>query len=292
MIPDPPNFTQEDLDWCREHNNYSPMLFEWYKFVGGLCVTFSNILQISESVRNDISKRDYGILIGLLNRCARLILANIALSHEGKFGESTSILDRCIFESSIILSWLCRTDKEDRFDRYVASGLRTELELKDQVNKAITERNDTHLKIEDRMLDSIERCIVDSGFDDERILKTKQLPDIAAMLTVLGHKRFSYTAGQRIGSHHVHGTWVGLIFNFIEKDDTGNYHVQTSTPTRVDQYIYISQLVLDALSDFVSFIFLDEEQIEHTTKLFEDTKKEMGELGVEVVGTDFDENNF
>jgi hypothetical protein len=208
MLPDTPVITEEDMQSCRETGDFSPVLFEWYKFVGGLCVTFANLLQDSPVVRKDIGKRDYGILIGLINRCARLILANVALSHKGNFGESTSILDRCIFESCVILSWLCNSNIGDKFERYIASGLKTELELKSEVIKSVEARNGVVLNIEKRMLHSVNECLSEAGFDDEKIKNTKCLPDLAAMLNSLGHQRLSYTTGQRIGSHHVHGTWV------------------------------------------------------------------------------------
>ena len=221
MLPDSPKISAEDMRKCRETGDYSPVLFEWYKFVSGLCVTFANLLQDSPVIRKDIVKRDYAILIGLINRSARIMLANVALSHKGEFGESTSILDRCIFESCVILSWLCKSTKEDRFDRYIASGLKTEIEVRNQLQKAIDDRGGVKLNIEDRMLRSVDECLSEAGFDENKIMRTKGLPDLASMLDYLGHQRFSYTAGQRISSHHVHGTWVGLRNHYIELDKNG-----------------------------------------------------------------------
>jgi hypothetical protein len=220
---------------CRETGDYSPVFFEWYKYVGSLSVIFANLKQDTPSVRKDVSKRDYGILIGLLNRCARLMLANVALSHKGEFGESTMILDRCIFESCVILSWLCKsTDIADRFDRYVASGLKTELELRDQVQKAVSARGGNTLNIEYRMIETVKGCLAEAGFDEERIGNTKGMPDMASMLDSLGQPRFAYTAGQRVSSHHVHGTWVGLRNHYIDLADDGSYHTKQLSPTHVD----------------------------------------------------------
>lgn len=132
MLPEAPNITEEDLHRCRESGDFCPVLFEWYKFVGALAVTFACLRRESPALRS-IPEDEYAILIGLLNRFARLMLANVALSHEGGFGETTSIIDRSIFESCVILSWLCRTRDIDRFVRYKASGLKTEVELKEQI---------------------------------------------------------------------------------------------------------------------------------------------------------------
>ncbi|MES9855193.1 MAG: DUF5677 domain-containing protein [Sedimenticola sp.] len=290
MLPDAPVITEEDMQRCRETGDFSPVLFEWYKFVGGLCVTFANLLQASPTVRKDISNRDYGVLIGLINRCARLILANVALSHEGGFGESTSILDRCIFESCVILSWLCNSKIEDKFERYISSGLKTELELKSEVQKSIEKRDGLVLNIEKRMLNSVRDCLSEAGFDEEKIKNTKGLPDLAAMLTSIGHQRFSYTVGQRIGSHHVHGTWVGLRNHYLELDENSVYRTKQATETHINQYVYITYIVLESLSNFVSYVFeSDEDGKETILHLFEDTAEEITKLNKEIIGADFDE---
>ena len=99
MFPDAPKITEADLQRCRETGDYCPVLFEWYKFVGGLAVTFS-FIQIDSPALRRVDRQEYSILTRLIHRCARLMLSNMALSHEGKFGETTAIVDRCIYESS------------------------------------------------------------------------------------------------------------------------------------------------------------------------------------------------
>lgn len=289
VLPEAPRISEGDLEKCRKTGDFSPVLFEWYKFVAGLCVTFSNLLRESPIVRDDISDRDYAILIGLMNRVYRLMLANIALSHEGEFGESTSILDRCIFETSVILSWLCASGTQDGFDRYIASGLRTELEVAEQVNAAIEKRGTGEiLQIERRMLDSVSSCLDEAGFDAERIRNTKVLPDLAAMLTILGHERFSYTAGQRIGSHHVHGTWVGLRYHYLELGENGTYRARQKSYTHENQYVYISNIVLSSIADFVNFVLLNaEEDRDAILALLEKTEEQISKLNEEIVGSDF-----
>lgn len=290
MLPDAPQIKESDLEKCRETGDFSPVLFEWYKFVAGLCVTFSNLLKESPVVRDDISDRDYAILTGLINRAYRLMLANIALSHEGEFGESTSILDRCIFESSVVLSWLCNTDVQDGFDRYIASGLRTELEIAEQINGAIAKRGTGEiLQIEKRMLESVSRCLEEAGFDEKKIRDTKGLPDLAAMLSILGYQRFSYTAGQRVGSHHVHGTWVGLRYHYVEKDENGKYRAKQKSNTHENQYVYVTFIVLAALADFVNFVFQNaDEERQEILGLFENTKEEITKVSKEAAGSDFE----
>ncbi len=110
MLPEPPNITEKDLEKCRDTGDYRPVLFEWYKFVSGMSITFANLQRDSPALRN-IPEIEYTILVGLINRIAKLMFSNIHLSFEGKFGETTAILDRCIFESCVISTWLCRTKK-------------------------------------------------------------------------------------------------------------------------------------------------------------------------------------
>jgi uncharacterized protein DUF5677 len=255
MLPSVPNISEEQLQRCRETGDYCPVLFEWYKFVGGLCVTFSCLERESPALRI-IPENEYAILIGLLNRCARLMLANVALSHNGKFGETTAIIDRCIFESCVILSWLCRTSDSDRFTRYTANGLKTELELRKQIRANILQRGGAELIIERRMLESIERCIRDSGLTEVEATTSKKLPNLASMITAVGKSRLMYTVGQRIGSHHVHGTWVSLNVHYLERDELGNIHPRDHhCATHANEYDYVAVVVLDAMSAFVGYVF-------------------------------------
>src|SRR3990167_3353096 len=131
-IPLPPEFTEEQLKRCSDSGEYSTVLFEWYKYVGRLANYFACISLDSPGIR-DIDEAHHSILIGLLNRCSRLILSNVTLSHEGLFGETTSIIDRCIFESAIKLNWLCANPTDENFNRFIAEGLKTEVEFKKKI---------------------------------------------------------------------------------------------------------------------------------------------------------------
>lgn len=218
------------------------------------------------------------------------MLANVALSHEGQFGESTSILDRCIFESCINLSWLCNSNIEEKFDIYIATGLKTEIELKAQIRQSIEARNGAVLNIEKRMLKSIEECLFEAGFDEEKIKNTGNLPNLAARLNSLGHQRLSYTVGQRIGSHYVHGTWVALRNQYIELDESGNYLTKQATETHINQYVYVSCVVIEALSNFVNYVLVShQDEAKVFLQLLEDTVEEISKLNNEIIGSDYDE---
>src|SRR4051812_4820165 len=177
VLPDPPSFTEEVMKTCRETGDYAPILFEWYKFVASLNSVVAHIKRDSPAFR-DIPPQHYHVLIGLLNRCARLMLSNVALSHEGKFGETTAIVDRCIFESAIKALWLMQEPSDERFDRYFADGLRTELEFKGHIETNIAERGEI-IPLERKMLRSIENTIMASEMSEDAISNAKKLPDLA-----------------------------------------------------------------------------------------------------------------
>lgn len=152
-IPDSPEFTEAQMERCRETGDYMPIVFEWYKFVGMLAILLGHIMPESQH---------YYVLMGLLNRCARLILSNVALSHKGKFGETTAIVDRCIFEAALKIIWLCFKKDREEFDRYIGSGLKTKFELKLEIIRNVKERGGVELPIE-TMLSSIANHISASG---------------------------------------------------------------------------------------------------------------------------------
>ncbi len=252
-----------------------------------VCVSLA-CLGIESPALKKIKDEDYFILVGLINRCGRLMHSNVALSHEGKFGETTSILDRCIFESCVILGWLCRTSNDDRFNRYIANGLRTEIEFKAEIEKNIETRDKNQLKIEKRMLSSIDRCINDSGLSEEEISGTKKLPDLASMINATGKPRLQYLVGQRIGSHHVHGSWVSLGVHYLERDDSGIKGPRDhDCDTHVNQYVYIPLVVLDAMSAFCLFVFEDSADSKVLTDMLESIADEIFKINSEVIGDDF-----
>lgn len=288
LIPDPPKFTDEEWRICRESKDYCPILFEWYKFVGALCNFFASIRPDSPVVR-PIDPIDYAVLIGLLNRCTRLMLSNVVLSHEGLFGETTALIDRCIFESCVKVTWLCENKSDDNFVRYLADGLKTELELKAKINANVQVRGGQVIEIEKRMLASIDRCIQSSGLSEVDIAAAKRLPDLASMIDGLGHDRIMYIVGQKIGSHHVHGTWPSLRMHYLEENDEGVLRPRDhDCTTHVNQYVFVPMAVLNAMKSFVRFIFPNPEDAAPMEGLLESVEREIGEVNMEVVGSDFE----
>lgn len=287
-VPEPPKISDEQLQKCRESRDYMPVLFEWYKFVGHLCIFFALIQRESPAVR-EIAPIHYAVLTGLLNRCARLMLSNIALSHNGRFGETTALLDRCIFESCLKVEWLCHKRTDDSFQRFLADGLKTEIELLAEIKGNIASREGNQvLNIEQRMLDSIQRHITLAGLTEYQIKQTKKLPNTAAMISDLGHQRLMYVVGQRLGSHHVHGTWPSLLMHYLEEEDGGLLLRDHNCDTHPNQFVMVPLQVLTAMAAFISFIFEAEEDIKPMEGLVESVQEEILKINSEMAKGDFD----
>lgn len=289
QLPEPPQFSDAQMQKCRETGDYMPVLFEWYKFVGHICIFFAQIHRESPAVK-EISPIHYAILTGLLNRCARLMLSNIALSHNGRFGETTALLDRCIFESCLKVEWLCHKNSDESFQRYLAGGLKTEIELDSEIKGNIAEREGGEiLNIEKRMLASIDRHINASGLSREEIVKAKKIPDVAAMLHDLGHERLMYVVAQRLGSHHVHGTWPSLLLHYLEINDDGSFSLRDhDCDTHPNQFVMTPLQVLGAVRAFIGYIIKTEEEAEPIVGLLDSIQEEILGINSELIGSDFE----
>lgn len=274
---------------CRDSGDYAPILFEWYKFVGSLTASVMNIQRQSPAYKA-IPSQHYHVLIGLLNRCARLMLSNVALSHEGRFGETTAIVDRCIFESAVKMIWLCTEPSQDKFTRFLGDGLKPELEFKAKILNNIASRGGKRHPIEDRMLGSIDRHIAASGLNEVQIADSRRLPDLASMLTHIGFDRLAYIAGQRMGSHHVHGTWTSLLSHYLEEEEAGSAGTSFvprdhDCSTHINQYMFGAVIVLGALTAYLHYA-LEDDAAELFTGLFTATEKEVMRVYTEAVGGD------
>ena len=291
LLPGPPTFSDELKSECRESGDFRPMLFEWYKFTALLCNFYASIHFKSPAFEkpNKLPAIRYAVCIGLLNRCSRLMLSNIALSHTGAFGETTSIIDRSIFESCVKLAWLCQQQDTESLERFLADGLKTELELKTAVEKAIQERNNQTLPIEDRMLTSIQRTITSSTLSEQKIVSAKKLPDLASMLEMLGQSRWFYLVGQKVGSQHVHGSWPSLKLHYLKMGEDGFWSpADHGHETHQNQFIYIPLVLLDAMKSHVNCWFENPSDRLEAVKLFDAVMEEISRIMLEADGSDFE----
>jgi len=282
-----PHIAEEQWAACEADGDYWPVAFEYYKYVGHLCSVCSNIDRRSPAV-HELSTLEFGVLVGLLNRCARLMLANLSLFSSRLFRETTTIVDRCIFESCIKLAWLCQQNSPESLERFLADGLKAELELKDHVEANVAGRGGAVLPIEQRMVAATNALLESADLDAAAVLAAKKLPDLASMMRDLGLERLHYVVLQRGGSHSVHGTWPALRRDFLELDGEGELVARDhDCATQVDQLVVTMLHVLIALNSFVGHVFEDDVR-KAFAALFADVNGELKRLYERVVGQDFD----
>ena len=277
QLPEPPVIEEELIEECRESRDFRPILFEWYKYVSILANTAACIAPRSPAFR-DIPPVHFAVLIGLLNRCSRLMLSNTALSSTGHFGETTRLIDRCIAESAIKIQWLCDKDNDDSFRRFLADGLKKDLELRRHIEENIATRNGDVLVIESRMLESIRDTISKAALTEQDVIDSKKLPDLYAMCRDIQLSDLVYTSLQRMGSHAVHGTWSELVLNYLRSDDGRLVPRDHEIETQDSQFIIISQLVLVAISSFLTYMALDAKDVEELLSLIEHVEEALADI--------------
>ena len=254
QLPFPPTFTEDQFSMARSERYYYPIVFELYKHVAIMGITCAQIRHDSPDFRQ-FPVRHYAILIGLLNRICRLMLSSIALTHEGHYGETMRLLNRCIVESVVNILWLCKQNDPSLFQRFLADGTKSEVELLDIILNNISQRDGQTLVIEDRMLRSMHRFINSTGLSSEEVMATPKLPNFKDRLTTLDFNDQAYLAIQKMGSHAIHGTWPDLLRFYLDWDEGDKFLPADlgSRPNAFD-YIHISSFVIDAMRCFLNYI--------------------------------------
>ena len=154
--------------------------------------------------------------------------------------------------------------------------------------ESIIEGRGEPLQIEKRMLESIRNHINSSGLSEDEIRVSKKLPDMAAMIDNLGHDRLMYIVAQRIGSHHIHGTWPSLRLHYLEEEDGVLKPRDHNCETHVNQFVFVPILVLRAMNSFIEFICNNPSDIDAFQSVPIAVEKEIMKINQEVVGKDFE----
>lgn len=261
LIIAPPNPTS--AEWGEfERSGFEPLFFEWYKSVISVLNLISGIQPDSPAFQC-ADPRHYYVLAGLMHRCVRLMTSNIALSHGGKFGETAAIVDRCLSESAIRIQWLCAERSNERIIQFLTDSLRPELEFEALINENIRLRDGNAHPIETRMLNSIEKHFEAADVSRSQIQSSKRLPDHATMLKSLGRERLVYVVMQRMGSHHIHGTWPSLLSHYLAPiDQFPGYEfgpAHRSPQMHINQYVFSALVGLEAAIAYVRFFIPSED---------------------------------
>jgi hypothetical protein len=183
----------------------------------------------------------------------------ISHSHERRFGETTAIIDRCILETAIKLRWLCRDPSEDKFTRYLANGLKTEIEFRELIERNVSINSGVATPLEEKMLLSIGNQIREAGLTAVEIANAKKLPNLDSMTDATGYDRLFCIATQKMGSHHVHGNWPSLLFHYLREYEDGRRYKfgprDHDCDTHINQFVVIPRVILHALSAYAEYFF-------------------------------------
>jgi hypothetical protein len=283
-----PTFSNELWARCRKDKDFMPILFEWYKYIGGICNRIASISLSSLAIRK-IPSINYAILTGLLNRCSRLMLSVLRLAVTKKYGETIVLLDRSIYESAVTVQWLCSKDNDNRFKQYLANSLKSDLKLKDHIQQNIDKRGGNILVIEKGMLASIQEYIESTELSEEEIRHTNPLPDLWSMCRDVGLSETFYIGTQRMGSHEVHGTWTALRGHYLKQDNNGEYSLRDhDVRPHENQFMVIPIVILDTLAKFIVYVVPDPTHREPIERIIKDANADILKLTQEIVSPDFE----
>lgn len=289
LMPDPPTISDETYEKCRESGDFREILFEYYKYVAIICVICSQT--VFESPALQISRKKWTVLVGLLTRCQRIMAAHLEYFQDGRYGDVTFILDRCLLETCIKVRWISGDPAEIRLQRYFEDSLRTDKELLDEIKRNVVTRNNVELVFERRMLASIARNAKEAGINIADLAAMRRAPPLSAMMEEIGEDRFLYTVVGKIASHAVHGSWANLLHSYLDEDENGNLVPASTFPnSHINQYVINCLFVIDACVDFLKKNFSDADEIIYILAIIENYQREIWELNLEIVGEDFSHN--
>lgn len=212
----------------------------------------------SDENPNGALGREQAILAGLLMRIAKFMTSVMQLSDgQRDKREVVLVLNRCIVESVVNLRFLVEKADPKFFAQFVEFSLGPERELYDGIQKNIQARGST-LPIEERMLKSINRICRLSGMtiDQVRLKYGDWGGGVRERLKALDLQD-AYAGFQRVPSHSVHGSWVDLLFHYL--DESGDGFTPRSDPSEVDPRMWLptALLVIDAVETYLSSCFPD-----------------------------------
>jgi len=217
-----------------------------------------------------------------------MMVANVRLSCTGRYGETTRLIDRSIAETAVKIQWLCQEDGPERFARYIADALKNDLLMKDHIEENIKNRGGNALVIENRMLDSIHRCIERGGMAESEVRAAKRLPDFASICRDLDFEDQFYLVVQRMGSHAVHGTWSDLLFNYLRYEEGQGFRPRDhDVETQDVQYIVVCRLVLAAIVSFIDYASRDADTAKGFRLIAEGIEAELVNIQDQAWGADF-----
>lgn len=242
---------------CRQSGDWMPVAFDWLKHAGYLCALAARLdVYNSPAVKRKLPM-NYAVLIGQLNRCARLNLSCQRLICDGSYGETYQVLERCISETLFKFRYLIKKDDDAMFKRFICSGLQKDVEALEKIRGNIANRGGTGLPIENRMKASIERYLNQSCVTEAEVKAASPFPDYRSVLREFGLDQ-GYTFLQSLPSQSIHGTWCSLFMSYLEYGDDGLFRPSdASQDSSPGQLLSLAILLFIGLIEFFDYVLQD-----------------------------------
>ena len=134
-------------------------------------------------------------------------------------------------------------------------------------------------------------CIILSEIDRDAIESYPRLPTFETRIKNLHNENdeLSYTVIQRLGSHHVHGTWTSLLTHYLDEKDGELFPKDNIVSIHVNQFISVSLEVLEMLKDYINFITTENSISDFYLSKLDKIRDFLDSYRIEVRGNDFNE---
>lgn len=201
----------------KNQSQYSHLAVEIFKEISVLIVTVSSIRRSLDEVEIPYN-REEAALFGNLVRYCKISSAYLE-QYTKKRSEICMILLRSLMETYVNLKYFLKYKDSYTLSHYIKHSLRQEKLILEYI-KQNGSKDAAFEHIEQRMTDSINRSISDSGFTEDEISNSSKWEEKIK-------KRFSEIMAPSLyilygnSSHSVHGNWQDLLFFHLSKSGDG-----------------------------------------------------------------------
>ena len=138
---------------------------------------------------------------------------------------------------------------------------------------------------------AIELGIKLSEIDRNNFKHYKKFPNLDTRLKDLekSNADLEYIVTQRMGSHHVHGTWTSLLTHYLEFEDSEFQPTDNIVPIHINQFMTISLEVTEMLKEFLNYICNNKDISNFYIAKMESIRELIDKFRIKIVGNDFDE---
>lgn len=229
-----------------DHGEFSHLAVEIFKEISVLIVTVSSIRRRSNGVEIPYN-REEAALFGNLVRYCKISSAYLE-QYTKKRTETCMILLRSLMETYINLKYFLKCKDQYTLSHYIKHSLKQEKLLLEFIRQ--NGGNDPTLEhIEQRMTESINRSIKDSGFTEDEISNSSKWADkVKQRLTEIINPSLYIIYGN--SSHSVHGNWQDLLFFHLSKSGDGFMPKSEWTTPTIQLLAPVTLMSCDLLKNF------------------------------------------